>query len=94
MAKRIKTPRKTIYKNIRHFVEEWKPETLPVSMHSVIADFYKSGTIAYIDPDELFQALAGCDYIVNRVTGVVGLGKEWKRVPNDPASLDNPDSLL
>ncbi len=67
----IKTPKQTIYRNIRLFVESWKPESLPMRMNRVIADFYRVNGVVYVDPDELFRALRDNGYVVDSERGVI-----------------------
>ncbi len=70
---KVPTPKKTIYRQIRLFVDQWKPSRFPMKMNAVISDFYKfnpEGPV-YVNPDELFDVLKHAGYSVNEDTGVV-----------------------
>lgn len=73
MEGQIMTPKMTIYRNIRLFVEAWTPKSLPMKMNRVVAEFYKfnpDGPV-YVDPEELFHVLTEHGYVVDTRTGVI-----------------------
>lgn len=74
------SPKKSIYKLIYAFVNEWVPtQPLPNRLNEVVADFFNYyGGPVYVDTEELFYTLRKHGYTVDDKTGIVS----GKRIGN------------